>query len=147
MIHVYSIAWRVLTAMQTSERKDNEPTSEINTTPLIDVMLVLLIMLIVTLPPPQHAIKMDSPQQSTEQPPPAPDPILIKIDFDGSITWNGNALDMELLDEKFSVEARRLQQPEIHVEPHRLVKYRYVAHVMATAQREGLTKLGVVGGT
>jgi biopolymer transport protein ExbD len=135
-------------AMQTSELKQGEPTSEINTTPLIDVMLVLLIMLIVTLPTQSHSIPVDTPQGSETTPViPSPEPIHISLDFDGSLLWNGAPMDVADLDRRLAAEARRMPQPEIHVEPHRLVKYGQVAHVMAAAQREGLTKLGVLGGT
>ena len=136
-------------AMQTTGNKDGEPVSEINTTPLIDVLLVLLIMLIVTLPPQNHGVKIDTPipcpDCQTDEPP--PDRIEITVDFDGSFAWNGAALDIATLDRRLAIEARRLQQPEIHIKPHRSAKYGYVAHVMATAQREGLTRLGVIGGT
>jgi biopolymer transport protein ExbD len=136
-------------AMQPGPLREGEPVSEINTTPLIDVMLVLLIMLIVTLPPPLHAVKIDRPLPcpECETPEPPPDPVRIAVDFDGSITWNDVALDIVSLDDKLAIEAHRPQQPEIHIKPHRSAKYGYVAHVMAAAQREGLTKLGVVGGT
>ena len=133
-------------AIQTDEKAEGEPVSEINTTPLIDVMLVLLIMLIVTLPAQHHGVKLDTPCATCNliAPPPS-DPILIAIDFDGSFSWNGVPLDAAALDRRLAMEARRAEQPEIHIEPHRSAKYGYVVHVMAAAQREGLTKLGVVG--
>lgn len=133
-------------AMQTSEGRDSEVNSEINTTPLIDVLLVLLIMLIVTLPPQHHAIKIDTPIPCEDcLTPPEPPPVIrIAIDFDGSVTWNDVALDMAALDRQLAAEARRPKQPEIHIVPHRRAKYGHVAHVMAVAQREGLTRLGVV---
>jgi biopolymer transport protein ExbD len=134
-------------AMQTGDRKDDEPTAEINTTPLIDVMLVLLIMLIVTLPAPRHAIKLDTPQQSKEPFDHPLRPVSIAIDFDGSIAWNGAPIEVADLDGRLKVEAAHDPQAEIHIVPHRLTKYGHVAHVMALAQRDGLTKLGVVGGT
>ncbi len=134
--------------MQTAELRQGEPTSEINTTPLIDVMLVLLIMLIVTLPMQNHGVSVDTPRETDATPvEPPPEPVRISLDFDGSLLWNGAPLSAADLDRRLAVEARRTPQPEIHVEPHRLVKYGQVAHVMASAQREGLTRLGVVGGT
>jgi biopolymer transport protein ExbD len=133
-------------AMQIAGRKDDDLNSEINTTPLIDVMLVLLIMLIVTLPAPLHGIKIDRPVPcpgcATTEVPLAP--IRIAIDFDGAVTWNGVSLDAASLDRRLFAEAHRPVQPEIHIVPHRLAKYGYVAHVMASVQRRGLTKLGVV---
>jgi len=137
-------------AMAVGATQEGEPMSEINTTPLIDVMLVLLIMLIVTLPPQRHAVKLDTPfppPEPVEPPPDQPDPVRIFIDFDNSIFWNGVVIDLPTLDSNLKVETRRPLQPEIHIEPHRLAKYGTVAHVMAAAQREGLTKLGVIGGT
>ena len=138
-------------AMAVGNTAEGEPLSEINTTPLIDVMLVLLIMLIVTLPPQRHAVKLDTPTPPPPDAPPppddAPDPVRLFVDFDGSIFWNGSVIDDASLQRDLKIESQRARQPEIHIEPHRLAKYGIVAHVMASAQREGLTKLGVIGGT
>ena len=138
-------------AMAVGATQEGEPMSDINTTPLIDVMLVLLIMLIVTLPPQRHAVKLDTPvPPPPDAPPPPPDmpePIRIFVDFDGSIFWNGRVVDDPTLQSELATESARPMQPEIHIEPHRLAKYGVVAHVMASAQRLGLTKLGVLGGT
>jgi biopolymer transport protein ExbD len=138
-------------AMAVGPAAEGEPMSEINTTPLIDVMLVLLIMLIVTLPPQRHAVKLDTPiPPPPDAPPPPPDlpePVRIFVDFDGTIFWNGSAVDNAQLQNDLAIESQRAVQPEIHIEPHRLAKYGSVAHVMASAQRLGLTKLGVIGGT
>jgi len=138
-------------AMQVGETAEGEPLSEINTTPLIDVMLVLLIMLIVTLPPQRHAVKLDTPlPPPPNQPPPpedTPDPIRIMIGFDNQISWMGETVNRNLLDQRMKVEAQRPIQPEIHIEPDRQAQYGVVAHVMAAAQRNGLKKMGVIGGT
>ena len=138
-------------AMAVGSQAEGEPLSEINTTPLIDVMLVLLIMLIVTLPPQRHAVKLDTPVPPPPDAPPPPeddpDPIRLFVDFDGSIFWNGSVIDDVTLQRDLEIESQRAKQPEIHIEPHRLAKYGVVAHVMASAQRLGLTKLGVIGGT
>ena len=138
-------------AMAVGGQAEGEPLSEINTTPLIDVMLVLLIMLIVTLPPQRHAVKLDTPTPPPPDAPPPPedelDPVRLFVDFDGSIFWNGSVIDDATLQRDLKIESQRAKQPEIHIEPHRLAKYGVVAHVMASAQREGLTKLGVIGGT
>ena len=137
-------------AMAVGGQAEGEPLSEINTTPLIDVMLVLLIMLIVTLPPQRHAVKLDTPTPPPPDAPPPPedelDPVRLFVDFDGSIFWNGSVIDDATLQRDLKIESQRAKQPEIHIEPHRLAKYGVVAHVMASAQREGLTKLGVIGG-
>ena len=138
-------------AMAVGEREEGEPLSEINTTPLIDVMLVLLIMLIVTLPPQRHAVKLDTPlPPPPNQPPPPdnlPDPIRIIISYNGVISWGAEEVTRADLDARLKVEAARSIQPEIHIEPDRDAQYGVVAHVMAAAQRNGLKKMGVIGGT
>lgn len=138
-------------AMAVGEQAEGEPMSEINTTPLIDVMLVLLIMLIVTLPPQRHAVKLDTPlPPPPNQPPPPddlPDPIRILIAYNGRISWNGTDVNRAQLDQNLKVEAQRSVQPEVHIEPDRDAQYGVVAHVMAAAQRNGLKKMGVIGGT
>lgn len=137
-------------AMAVGATAEGEPMSEINTTPLIDVMLVLLIMLIVTLPPQRHAVKLDTPVPPPENAPPPEnpqEPVRIQVDFDGTIYWNGMVVDHRTMEANMRIEERRSPQPEIHIEPHQAAKYGYVATVMASAQRLGLTKLGVIGGT
>lgn len=135
-------------AMNVSPAREGEPVSEINTTPLIDVMLVLLIMLIVTLPPPRHAVKLDTPVPCATCKNDEPRPVVhITVDFDGSLSWNGLRIATAELDGRLAVEARRAMQPEVNIQPHKPAKYGAVAHVMAAVQREGLTRLGVVAGT
>jgi biopolymer transport protein ExbD len=133
--------------MNATSFRDGEPMSEINTTPLIDVMLVLLIMLIVTLDPPALAVKLDTPQPSKLQALVEPDRIAIGVDFDGAFAWNGEPITRAELDLRLQAEASRDPQPEIHIQPHRLAKYGSVAHVMSSAQRNHLTRLGIIGGT
>ena len=118
---------------------------EMNTTPLIDVMLVLLIMLIITIPIQTHAVKLDMPAGT---PPPAlvlPEVVTIDVDFDGTILWNGAAVDTATLDQKLRLAAAETVQPELHLRPHRLVSYKYVALVLASAQRLGVNKIGLIG--
>jgi biopolymer transport protein ExbD len=125
---------------------DDEVMVEINTTPLIDVMLVLLIMLIITIPIQTHAVKMNMPIGNP--PPQVKQPTVIKIDvdFDGTIYWNGQALaDRPSLESKLSEIANQADQPEVHLRPNKLVKYEHVAAVLASAQRLGVTKIGMVG--
>lgn len=137
-------------AMAVGEREEGEPLSEINTTPLIDVMLVLLIMLIVTLPPQRHAVKLDTPLPPPPNQPPPPDdmpePIRIIINYNGVINWGAEEVGRAELDARLKVEAARSVQPEIHIEPDREAQYGVVAHVMAAVQRNGLKKMGVIGG-
>jgi biopolymer transport protein ExbD len=121
---------------------------DINTTPLIDVMLVLLIMLIITIPIQTHAVKLDMPVNNNAAPPPVPPPVVeIYIDFDGTVTWNGQVVpDEDTLKSRLVYEAVNPEpQPEVHVRPNKLATYRYVAKVLANAQRLGVTKIGIVG--
>lgn len=124
----------------------DEPMMDINTTPLIDVMLVLLIMLIITIPVMTHAVKLDMP--TGNPPPPTTQPVVInlEIDFDGTILWDGNAVPFgPELQGYFLNAAKGDPQPELHVRPNRLAKYDTVAKVLAMAQRSGVTKIGFVG--
>jgi biopolymer transport protein ExbD len=124
----------------------DEPMMDINTTPLIDVMLVLLIMLIITIPVMTHAVKLDMPTGTP--PPPTTQPVVVnlEIDFDGTILWDGNAVPYgPELQSYFKNAAQADPQPELHVRPNRLAKYDVVAKVLAMAQRTGVTKIGFVG--
>lgn len=119
---------------------------EINSTPLIDVMLVLLVMLIITIPIQLHSVNLNLP---TGRPPPAstpPEIVQIDVDFDGTILWNGEVVpDRETLESRMRAKASQEVQPEIHLRPNKLVHYDRVAAVLAAAKRIGLTKLGIVG--
>jgi len=125
---------------------DDEMMVEMNTTPLIDVMLVLLIMFIITIPVQTHAVKMNMPTAPSAPPPTPPTVIEIDVDFDGTIAWNH-----ELVPTRGDLQARLYRiaqlpdQPEVHLRPNKLVTYKYVAMVMAEAQRLGVTKIGIVG--
>ncbi len=124
----------------------DDPMMDINTTPLIDVMLVLIIMLIITIPVQLHAVNLNMP--AGNPPPPLKEPVVVTIDvdFDGTILWNGEALPTRpALQAKLAEAANLPDQPEVHVRPNKLVEYRYVAEVLAEAQRLGVTKLGMVG--
>jgi biopolymer transport protein ExbD len=118
---------------------------DINTTPLIDVMLVLLVMLIITIPIQTHAVKLNMPIGNPPPPPEPPQVVKLDVDFDGTVYWNGEQVPMDSLDERFKAAATQPIQPEFHLRPNKLVTYKYVAHVMATAQRDGVTKIGLVG--
>jgi biopolymer transport protein ExbD len=133
-------------AMSVGGGGDDEPMMEINTTPLIDVMLVLLIMFIITLPVMTHAVKLDMPQAK----PPNPDqiqmePIQLEVDWDGTIIWNGTPVQLAALEGYFRVEAAKSPQPELHVRPNRRANYDAVAKVLALAQRNGMQRIGFVG--
>ena len=125
---------------------DPEVMVDINTTPLIDVMLVLLIMLIITIPIQTHAVKMNMPVGSPPQQTEPPVVILVEVDFDGTVIWNGETVpDRPALDEKFINAAAMPVQPEFHLRPNKIVNYKYVAAVMASAQSHGITKIGLIG--
>ncbi|NGY07064.1 ExbD/TolR family protein [Solimonas terrae] len=126
---------------------DPEVMLDVNTTPLIDVMLVLLVMLIITIPVQTHAVKLDMPQatppQENVQPPPVVD---LEIDFDGTVIWNGETIpNRQVLEARLVQAANAVQQPEFHIRPNKLVEYKYVAAVLASAQRLGVTNIGLVG--
>lgn len=128
--------------------EDGSVSPEMNTTPLIDVMLVLLVMLIITIPVQTHAVKLDMP---AGPPPPQtnvvePEVITIEVDFDGTVIWNGTVLNSrEEMEQQMQLKAAQSPQPEVHLRPNKLVKYKYVAAVLASAQRLGLNKIGMVG--
>jgi biopolymer transport protein ExbD len=124
----------------TANAKAGDMLSEMNTTPLIDVMLVLLTLLIITLPMQTHAVKIDLPHKGPPQP---PVPVVtLQVDFDGSILWNGARIDHATLERRLASAAAQSPQPELHIEADRLAHYDAVAAVMANAQRDGLAKMG-----
>ena len=126
--------------------KDPDVMVDINTTPLIDVMLVLLIMLIITIPIQTHAVKLNMPVGNPPPPPTPPEVITIEVDFDGTIIWNGDTVpDRPTLEAKFRGASAQAVQPEFHLRPNKLVTYKHVAGVMASAQRLGITKIGLIG--
>lgn len=120
---------------------------EMNTTPLIDVMLVLLIMFIMSLPVQTHAVKLDMPRPNQNTTPPEP-PVVhsVDVDFDGTIIWDGNVTqNLAQVTRYLASVAASTPQPEVHLKPHRLAKYDTVAKILAIAQRLGVKKIGFVG--
>jgi biopolymer transport protein ExbD len=124
---------------------EDEPMMEMNMTPLIDVLLVLLVMFIITIPVMTHAVKLDMPRPTNA--PKLADPVVIQleIDFDGTVLWNGAAVTVDQLDGYFRREAANDPQPELHIRPNKRASYDVVARVLAAAQRNGLLKIGFVG--
>jgi biopolymer transport protein ExbD len=112
---------------------------------LIDVMLVLLVLLIVTLPIQTHAVKLDMPAPNSTPPTVVPETVELGVDFDGTVTWNGMSVDRATMDSYFADAAKKNPQPEIHVNANRLAKYDAVAKVLADAQRLGATHIGFTG--
>ena len=119
---------------------------DINITPLIDVMLVLLVTLIVSLPMMTHAVKLDMPDASKATTTLKPEVIDLDIDSDGTLVWNNHVLAGGLpeLEADLQVAARKRPQPEVHLHPDRHVKYDWVAQVLAAAQRNRLERMGFV---
>ena len=131
-----------------SPGRSNDPDVmlDINTTPLIDVMLVLLVMLIITIPIQLHSVNLNMP--TGNPPPPLVKPEVVKLDIDGAsqIYWNGEVVaDRPTLEAKMTASAQQSVQPEVHLRPDKSARYAVVASVMASAQRLGLTKIGIVG--
>jgi biopolymer transport protein ExbD len=129
-----------------SASAEPEVMMDINTTPLIDVMLVLLIMLIITIPAQLHSVNLDMPVNTNQ--PKKVEPVVIKIDVDAGsvVSWNGKPMGSRgELTQKLTEAAAMQPQPELHIRSHAKAKYEAVAGVMANAQRLGLTKLGIVG--
>jgi biopolymer transport protein ExbD len=119
---------------------------EMNTTPLIDVMLVLIIMLIVTLPVMTHAVKLDMPRPDNAPPTVPPEVINILVDYDNTITWNGTPVpNLATLERYFKVESQKDPQPQVAIEADPRARYDAVAQVLASAQRNSMVKMGIVG--
>jgi biopolymer transport protein ExbD len=125
---------------------DGEPMMEMNTTPLIDVMLVLLIMFIITIPIQTHAVKIDLPQQTNAPPPPVePDKNKVFIDAQGQIYWNALPVDDLTLQQYLEQSTQLPNEPELHFQPDPNARYEVVDHVLAIIKRANVTKLGFIG--
>lgn len=120
------------------------PMSEINTTPLVDVMLVLLVIFIITAPLLTHAVKIDLPQASSQPLPEKPEVISVSIDGSGKMYWNDVAMVQGELAVKLQQIAKQDPQPELHIRADKETRYQILAEVMADAQNAGVTKLGFV---
>jgi biopolymer transport protein ExbD len=125
---------------------DPDVMMDINTTPLIDVMLVLLVMLIITIPIQLHSVNLNMPTGNPPPPPVLPEIIKIDIDSSGVVYWNGTPVpDRATLEEDLKAAAAQAVQPELHLRPDKAAKYAVVAGVMASSQRLGLTRIGIIG--
>jgi biopolymer transport protein ExbD len=135
-------------AMQVgSGGSEDDPMIEVNMTPMIDIMLVLLILFIITIPIQTHAVKLNMPTPSNVQPTKEPDIKRIDVDFDGTIGLNGVLMSKAELDAQLAQwgQLAVADQPEVHLRPNKLVTYKHVAAIMASAQRQGVSKIGMVG--
>ena len=123
---------------------DDEVMSEINMTPLVDVMLVLLIIFIITIPVINHAVKIDLPRATNTPNDPKPQSINVSIDASGKVFWNQVEVDQATLESNIALAAQQQPQPELHLRADREVRYERVAEVMAAAQHCGLGKIGFI---
>jgi len=127
-------------------RSEARPFCDMNTTPLIDVMLVLLIMFIITIPVMTHAVKLDMrPPMEPSRTLSLPEVVDLEVDIDGTVVWNGTVVpSRQVLESYFRAASARDTQPEIHLRPDSRAKYGAVAVVLASAQRNHLRKIGFV---
>jgi biopolymer transport protein ExbD len=131
-------------AMGSLSDGDDDFNPEINTTPLVDVMLVLLIIFIITVPVMNHSVKIDLPRASSQPDETKPENINLSIDADGKLYWDAELIDASQLQARIAVAANRKPQPELHLRAERTTQYERVAQVMAAAQSAGLGKIGFV---
>ena len=124
--------------------EDDEVMSEINMTPLVDVMLVLLIIFIITIPVINHAVKIDLPRATSQPNEVKSENVNLMIDNNGKVFWNDIAVDDITLKERMDKSAQRIPQPELHLQADRKTPYEKIAQVMSTAQSAGLSKMGFV---
>ncbi|MEQ8311844.1 MAG: biopolymer transporter ExbD [Sphingopyxis sp.] len=132
-------------SMAVGDRDDNEPMMDMNTTPLIDVMLVLLIMFIITIPVQTHAVKIDLPIPNNDASNVDPEKNKVMIDPAGTITWNGTPVDLAQLAQYLEQTKALPVEPELQVQPDPFARYIVVDNVMAVIKRSGVGKLGFVG--
>ncbi len=131
-------------AMGSLSDSDDDFNPEINTTPLVDVMLVLLIIFIITIPVMNHAVKIDLPRATNQPDETKPQNINLSIDAEGKIFWNEELIDKNQLSLRITEAAKKEPQPELHLRAERTTQYEKVAQVMAAAQSGGLSKIGFV---
>ena len=131
----------------TSDNSDGEPMMDMNVTPLIDVMLVLLIMFIITIPVQTHAVKLDLPVNQPNQPPPPIEPIknVLSINAQDQVMWNGTPVSMEQLRQYLDVTQQMNPVPELHLQPDATARYEVVDEVLAVTKRAHVQKMGFVG--
>ena len=131
-------------AMSVGGGGEGQSYSDINMTPLIDVMLVLLIIFIITIPSMTHAVKIDNPPPNPSQPPTPPEVIDLTIDFDGTLLWNKSPVDRPTLQGYISQEAVKQPQPEVHIRGDSNVRYQFVGQVLVATQRIGIRKVAFI---
>lgn len=127
-----------------SSQQHTQPMSEINTTPLVDVMLVLLVIFIITAPLLTHAVKIDLPQATSQPLPEKPEVVDLAVDGQGRIYWNDVEMVAGELKQKLAAAANQQPQPELQIRADKNTRYQVLAEVMADAQNVGITKLGFI---
>lgn len=123
---------------------DDDFNPEINTTPLVDVMLVLLIIFIITIPVINHSVKIDLPRATSQPDEIKPENINLSIDAQGNVYWNTELIDTEQMNARIAVASRNTPQPELHLRAERTTQYEKIVEIMAAAQSGGLSKIGFV---
>jgi len=131
----------------TSDNAAGEPMIDMNVTPLIDVLLVLLIMLIITIPPQTHAVKLDLPVNQPNVPPPPIEPLknTVGVTAQGEITWNGTSITQDQLRSYLEVTQQMNPIPELHLQPDATARYELVDEVLAITKKAHVQKMGFVG--
>lgn len=127
-----------------NDNKNTAPMSEINVTPMVDVMLVLLVIFIITAPLFTHAVKLDLPSAQSAPAPEKPETISLSINDQGVLFWNDAQVDQKELGARLATAAQKNPQPELHLRADKSTRYELIAQVMAAAQNNGLTKMGFV---
>ena len=136
-----------MSPLKPEQPDSQEPMVELNTTPLIDVLLVLLVMLIISIPAPRHAVNMALPARSADAPEIAPRVVVLELLPQDAMRWNGQALaDRQALESSLQQAARESPMPALHIRPHRQAPYSAVAHALSSAQRQGLKEVALLDG-
>jgi biopolymer transport protein ExbD len=127
-----------------NDNKQQAPMADINVTPMVDVMLVLLVIFIITAPLFTHAIKLDLPNAQSPAAPEKPETIALSINGEGTIFWNNDPIQQKDLDARLAMVAQQKPQPELQLRADKSTRYEVIAQVMSAAQTNGLTKMGFV---
>ena len=131
-------------AMGSLSETDDDFNPEINTTPLVDVMLVLLIIFIITIPVMNHSVKIDLPRATNQRDEIKPENINLSIDAQGLMYWNTEIIDAAQMNARIAEASKKLPQPELHIRAERTTQYEKIVEIMAAAQSGGLSKIGFV---
>ncbi|RJF97847.1 ExbD/TolR family protein [Noviherbaspirillum saxi] len=127
-----------------NDDKKQAPMADINVTPMVDVMLVLLVIFIISAPLFTHAIKLDLPNAQSAASPEKPETISLSINGEGTIFWNNDPIEQQELGNRLAVAAKKQPQPDLQLRADKSTRYEIIAQVMATAQNNGMTKMGFV---